>query len=225
MAAGLSFSADRLDFGAPLVGTIVTRKVELKNQDFGPLTVSHLRIETLSEHTEFSSSDEGAVAWTIKPGDSRTVTIKLAPKDEVVDNDRFCVDSNDRTNEHACIALTSHVEGVARLCGCVVAAGSLGPATPCDLSSQRLLFPPTALGRTVSEVVRFEDCGVGNQPLTIGDHNDLYFAGITQGLKVRALADAALTQQQSFPVVLQPPGSDEAHNAVPGKDPDGKFRD
>ncbi len=211
--AQLAFSAERLDYGAPLVGSKVSRTVEVTNRGSGTLTVSLVSIEVPGIQLEFTSPDLGAAAWSLKPGESRPITVALSPKDEHVDTGRLCLDSNDDANVHSCIALTSRQEGTANLCGCVIESNVV-PSLPCDLATQRLTFPPGTLGSKSTRTVVFEDCGSGNQPLTIGDRNDLYFNAGPPGLKVRSLSDAALSRLQSFPVVLQPFGIDEAGMVV-----------
>lgn len=215
VVAQLTFSSERLDFGAPLVGTKVSRTVEVTNRGAGTLQVSRVNLEVLGIQKEFSSPDEGAAAWTLKPGETRSLTVTLAPKDEHIDTGRLCIDSNDDANQRSCIALTSKQEGVANLCGCVVGAGGVVPSMACDLATQRLVFSTSTLGLKQSRVVVFEDCGSGNQPLTIGDRNDLYFTGGPPGLTVRSLADIGLSRLQSFPIVLQPLGIDESGVVVP----------
>ena len=71
----IALPTEQVDYGTIEVGRSLSRKIEIRNEGLGPLTVTDVQ----SDMTSLTVSDQ---AFTLGPGESRTITVTVQPSGE-----------------------------------------------------------------------------------------------------------------------------------------------
>ena len=115
IAPVIDLSPSEYNFGTLYIGCDADQTFEISNVGTADLIVSNLDFTTASEDLVFDANEatNGALPWTLSPGEVKQVTVSNIPYDEFQDVAYLMVDSNDPYTS----TVMSTIEGTGELYG------------------------------------------------------------------------------------------------------------
>ena len=159
-------SPTMLDFGSALLGTETSLPLTITNLGDGALRISRLAVIEQDALDEFSSPDAGDVDWRIEVGETREVTVVVAPEDDEDDYGELRIVSDDPDTPVLVVPLISELKGEVTLLACVLTG--LDPFFDCR-DPEEISFDGIDWGATATQDVALHNAGEENQPAEIYD--------------------------------------------------------